>query len=381
MFWTMPFYQAQAPGFLHVINAGSSGSTCGASSGYCREVPDVSADADPATGYLIYFNGSGAANPPQQMGWQVVGGTSGAAPLWAALVALANASAACNSVPIGFANPALYNAAATNYGGNFNDVTTGTNDMTGGNGQQFAAGPGYDIATGLGSPNGTSLAATLCADMISLTNPGAQRSIVHTSTSLQIKAYDSRNAPVTYQATGLPAGLSINGSTGKITGQPTRVGSSTVTLTVSDRAGTLAETTFTWAVQGNPALSHVTISSVGASRPTLSFTLRAGRGAPQLKTLTVTLPRGLKFTSSRASLSVTGVGRHRLRYTVALRRGALVIKLRHTSPQVNVTVSYPRFQATGSLVAHHAARITLTVRATDALTRTTKLSAGVKPRS
>jgi subtilase family serine protease len=49
-FWPMPTYQSAAPSSLRVINSGSSGSACGASSGDCREVPDVSADADPATG-------------------------------------------------------------------------------------------------------------------------------------------------------------------------------------------------------------------------------------------------------------------------------------------------------------------------------------------
>ena len=60
-FWSMPSYQSAAPASLHVINSGSTGSDCGASSGYCREVPDVSADADPGTGYVIYWNGNGAA--------------------------------------------------------------------------------------------------------------------------------------------------------------------------------------------------------------------------------------------------------------------------------------------------------------------------------
>ncbi len=52
---TMPSYQSGAPSSLNVINSHSSGSQCGAPSrSYCREVPDVSADADPYTGYLIY---------------------------------------------------------------------------------------------------------------------------------------------------------------------------------------------------------------------------------------------------------------------------------------------------------------------------------------
>ena len=67
-FWTMPGYQSRAPSFLHVINGRSSGANCAASSGDCREVPDVSADGDPATGYMIYWNGTGDRRGPQRAG-------------------------------------------------------------------------------------------------------------------------------------------------------------------------------------------------------------------------------------------------------------------------------------------------------------------------
>ena len=61
----------------------SSGTPCGAPAGSrCREVPDVSADADPNTGYLIYWTSDA---PATQTGWWQAGGTSAAAPLWAGL--------------------------------------------------------------------------------------------------------------------------------------------------------------------------------------------------------------------------------------------------------------------------------------------------------
>jgi hypothetical protein len=381
--WKMPSYQANTPSALHVIASDSSGSTCGTSSGYCREVPDVAADADPATGYMIYWNGAGAAGPGQPTGWQVVGGTSAAAPTWAALVALVNASPACHGVPIGFANPALYAAAATDYANDFNDAVTGNNDMTGANLGQFAARPGYDMATGLGSPNGTPLAQALCTDSIALVNPGAQRSAVSSTVSLQIKADDTRGAAVQYSATGLPTGLSINSSSGKITGHPRRVGNSTVTISTTDPAGTTSRTSFAWTVQGNPTLSHLSLSKVGTARPRLSFVLAAGRNAPQLKTVTVALPRGLSFTRSQSTITVTGVGNHRLKFTASLQHGTLVLTLRRTSLQVHVRVAYPRIEASGGLVpqvaSHHASPVTLTVRTTDALKLTTKLTARIKP--
>ena len=66
--WGMPGYQSDAAASLHVENANSSGRTCGATSGLCREVPDVSSDADPDTGLVIYYNGSGTS-PAQASGW------------------------------------------------------------------------------------------------------------------------------------------------------------------------------------------------------------------------------------------------------------------------------------------------------------------------
>jgi len=382
-FWRMPGYQAQAPSFLHVINKNSSGANCAASSGDCREVPDVSADGDPATGYMIYWNGSGDAGPTQPEGWQAVGGTSAAAPAWAALLALANASARCAGTPIGFANPALYYAAGTAYGSDFNDITSGNNDMTGSNSGLYPAGSGYDMATGLGSPNATALAQSLCTDSIALGNPGPQGSTVSKPVTLQISAADTRGAAVTYKATGLPSGLSINGSTGRITGRPTRIGKSTVTVVVGDSAGTTAQTTFDWTIEGAPTVSHVSLSSVGAGRPRLSFTVTAGRDEPGLKTISVTLPRGLSFSKSRATITVTGPKGKHLKFTVGLQHGALVVTAKTATPRMRITVSSPRLAASGSLTAaiarHQASRLTLTVKVTDAEKLTTRLTAKTRP--
>ncbi|HEX4489872.1 MAG TPA: PKD domain-containing protein [Acidimicrobiia bacterium] len=150
--WPMPSYQADAPAGLHVINANSSGAPCAAGSGFCREVPDVAADAAPSTAYVVY-----------EGGWTAVGGTSASAPLWAAMTALIDSTPACAGTSVGFANPALYRAAARSYATYFNDVTVGNNDESNGNHPGlFPAGPGYDMATGLGTPNAAALAGVLC---------------------------------------------------------------------------------------------------------------------------------------------------------------------------------------------------------------------------
>jgi subtilase family serine protease len=147
-FWAMPSYQSGAPSFLRVAQSGS------------RETPDVSAAADPDTGYLIYWNGSGGVSGPAR--WQGIGGTSAAAPVWASAVALINASNSCGGALVGFANPALYKAAANDYGQGFNDVKLGNNDFTGTNGGKYTAGTGFDLASGLGTPNASALVGTLC---------------------------------------------------------------------------------------------------------------------------------------------------------------------------------------------------------------------------
>jgi hypothetical protein len=82
-------------------------------------------------------------------------------------------------------------------------------------------------------------------------------------------------------------------------------------------------------------------------------------------------------------VTVTGRGNHRVKYTVSLQHGTLVLKLKTAAQQVHVTITYPKLQAGGSLISdlarHHVSRVALTVRATDALKRTTRLTAKVKP--
>jgi kumamolisin len=103
-----------------------------------RGVPDVSGDADPQTGYVIRVDGA----------QETVGGTSAVAPLWAGLTALLNERL---GAPLGFAQPVLYPLLGS---GSFHDITSGDNGS-------YAAGHGWDACTGLGSPDGTALAAAV----------------------------------------------------------------------------------------------------------------------------------------------------------------------------------------------------------------------------
>jgi kumamolisin len=108
-----------------------------------RGVPDVSGDADPETGYSVLVDGA----------TQVIGGTSAVAPLYAGLFARINEALRGQNKPrVGFVNPQLYQFPDA-----FNDITSGNNGA-------FQAGPGWDAATGLGSPNGNSLLTDLSGD-------------------------------------------------------------------------------------------------------------------------------------------------------------------------------------------------------------------------
>jgi subtilase family serine protease len=126
-----------------------------------REVPDVSADADPATGYAVYCTVSAAGCPSS--GWIVVGGTSAAAPLWAGSTALINQYLQQQGKSReGFANPALYGLE------NAQQPYTPFHDITSGNNLYYPATPGYDEATGWGSPDIYNIARDLAAG----TGPG-----------------------------------------------------------------------------------------------------------------------------------------------------------------------------------------------------------------
>jgi kumamolisin len=122
-----------------------------------RGVPDVSGDADPLTGYTIRVDG-------QNM---VIGGTSAVAPLWAGLIALANAQ---NGKSAGFIQPAIYAAKGK---AAFHDITSGTNFS--GTPVGFTAGPGWDACTGLGSPIGAKLITVVNPSTTTGASKGARK--------------------------------------------------------------------------------------------------------------------------------------------------------------------------------------------------------------
>jgi hypothetical protein len=175
----------------------------------CRQLPDVSADADEFTGGITVYMAV-------LDGWNTFGGTSSAAPMWAAMLADVNASATCQANPatqhgVGFVNPLLYSVASnpTAYAASFNDIKAGNNDPYG-DSKLFQATTGYDMASGLGSPEltqpsgGAGLAFYLCSQAPAVTRPTV--SGISPDTGLT-SASDTPNVTITgtnFEQSGVP---------------------------------------------------------------------------------------------------------------------------------------------------------------------------------
>jgi|GEM_PF-4819310 len=209
--WTMPAWQASYLAARHDHPQGAANS-CGAPRGQlCRMVPDIAMNADPeaggaanpsgptppqffpsdvgSPGYSIYcgtancslVSAVGGPPPPGSPpggagGWYPIGGTSLATPLAASAAVLWDQQARKAGLgSYGFLNPSLYRIASDpkRYAADFHDITTDTNDAQydpadcppGCNPHHlYAAGPGYDMASGLGSVDVANLAGDLIAD-------------------------------------------------------------------------------------------------------------------------------------------------------------------------------------------------------------------------
>jgi subtilase family serine protease len=141
--------------------------------GHTRLNPDVAYNSDPNKGYYVYdstpYSGS--------TGWWQVGGTSAAAPQWAAIMAIvdqvrvAGGQGALGSNATLTALYGALSATSATYASDFHDVKSG------GNG--YRAGTGYDLVTGLGSPVVNNVVAALAA----VSSSGKSAAVVSGSSS------------------------------------------------------------------------------------------------------------------------------------------------------------------------------------------------------
>lgn len=201
-----------------VINSSNGGSTT------LRNGPDVSANAN-FTFYTCSNQTTCLANS--------YGGTSFAAPMWAAYVALANQQMGS---PVGFINPTIYPQNLTSsYATNFHDIASGISGS-------YSAVSGYDLVTGWGSPTPALIAAltsTTASPSFSLSSSPGSVSVVQGSSGSSTVATSISggfNSPITLSATGQPSGVTL-------TFNPTSIaapgsGSATLTITVASGVAT-----------------------------------------------------------------------------------------------------------------------------------------------
>jgi hypothetical protein len=139
-----------------------------------RQVPDVSLDADPQTGYSVYVTYN------RSTGWNVVGGTSAAAPGWAAFTGVYNQYAAAYGKPsLGYANPTLYST------GSYAQAYPPYHDITTGDNLYYQTTTGWDYPTGWGSFDANNLARDLAGTLA--------------LTSVQASNINSTSAVITWQ--------------------------------------------------------------------------------------------------------------------------------------------------------------------------------------
>ena len=234
--WSMPSWQQTA-----ITPTG--GNPCASSTGACRELPDVSAYADFSGGYSIYYAQEYVPSfgiGPIPIGWKTDAGTSAATPLWAAL--LADINQGCGTT-LGMVDPTLYRLGAEGSAG-LTHITSGNNDYLNTNGGRYAAGAGYDMATGWGTPNGGPLAQELqpSGGCPSLTGLSTDESPTTGGGSLIISGDDLQGATaVTIGSVSAPI-VSDTGSTVTVSIPPSAPQSSPVIVTTPN--GTSAPTPF-----------------------------------------------------------------------------------------------------------------------------------------
>jgi subtilase family serine protease len=244
---------------------------CSACSRTYRNGPDVSANAN-FTFYVCADQTACTANY-----W---GGTSFAAPMWAGFLALVNQQALANGhSPLGFINPLIYQlASGPGYGSAFHDITSGSN------GDQAAT--RYDLATGLGSPNGVGLINALTGTAASpnyiLSASPASVSVVQGSqgtATITVAIVGGFNSAVSLSAAGQPSGVTVSFNPNPVAAPGS--GTSTMTMTVAPTTAT-GVYPITVKSMGGGITQTTTVTLTVAAVASGNFTLSASPGNVRL---------------------------------------------------------------------------------------------------
>ncbi|HTU31884.1 MAG TPA: carboxypeptidase-like regulatory domain-containing protein [Solirubrobacteraceae bacterium] len=128
---------------------------------------------------------------------------------------------------------------------------------------------------------------------------------------------------------------------------------------------------------GKPTLSHSSLKGLSKHKATLKFTVTSGKnGAPEVKSMAVSLPKGLSFVAKKLKrgIKVSGGGK----YTAKLRHGILTITLKKPAHKVTLTASSGSLQVSRTLAkdasAHKDKTVRVQVRVTNASHKTSKLA-------
>jgi hypothetical protein len=308
-----------APGFCQAHAPGATSSTP------CRLVPDVSAQGDEYTGAItVYSHEYVSRSTPT--GWTTTGGTSSSAPIWAAMLALVNASPTCRADGataggVGFAAPLLYRVASDPAAdaASFTDVRAGSNDTYGiSNGRVFAATRGYDPASGLGSPllAGPDGAAGLAYHLCSLAPSPARPAVtgLRPASGSAAGGERIRIAGSGFEAHGRSRVASIQIGARPIAAGRFHVrGAHTIVATLPSAGQGLAPDAHAARDGAGPAQVIVTLRQGASSTPgpRSRFTYVATGGRPSAPTVAAVTPNG-GLRSAAGSVTVLGSGFHRV---------------------------------------------------------------------
>ena len=297
-----------------------------------RAVPDVSYDADPNTGVLVYDG------TPYQgwSGWWVVGGTSAGAPQWAAIQAL-GLSATNNNF--------YQDAASSAYPSYFRDIISGSNG--------YSAGLGYDLVTGLGSPVTTSFTASVTPDFSLSASPAtlAIKSGFSGTSTITITFLNGFSDTVTLSMTA-PTGwtadlsqysISTSGqSTLNIT-VPSSASSGAYSVKVTGTSGSLSHTISLtvqvtspdFSISASPASLTIRSGSSGTS----TITITALNGFTGTVTLSASAPTGLAASLNSVSISTSGKSTLTITIQSNTRAGTYTVTVTGTSGTLSHTTS------------------------------------------
>jgi hypothetical protein len=266
-----------------------------------RSVNDVTFNADPTTGQYIDVMAPGSTSPS----WLSAGGTSLSTPQWAGIIAVANALRAQAAQPVlGDPHAKIYAIAtqATQYASDFYDITQGSD----GSCASCYAQIGYDLPSGIGTPNVGSLLSSLGASSTGSApvTPTPQAPVVAsasvsgTAGSALLYPVSVTDAnPVSFTLNGAPSGMTISAA-GVLGWSAPVTGSYSVTVTAKDaKTGLSGHGVIVIAIAAAkpPAVSAVNVSAIAGKA--LSFTVTVS--APDAVTWSLSgAPAGMSISGS-----------------------------------------------------------------------------------